>query len=152
MQRVGSAPAKLMKAHFIKYRKEILEALKKTEGRPYVRGNTLSLSKSRIPGELRPSTRAWLNSKAAKVSHKKGSPLIISHANMFNSRGNNQPHHYKSVQTFLNVNLDAPERIRNALTVSSKKRNISTKTGSSKKRNISPKTMKALQRRFEMMK
>jgi len=142
MQRVGSAPSKLMSGPFRKYRKEILEALKKTEGRPYVRGNTLSLYKSRIPGELRPSTRAWLNSKAAKMSHKKGSPLIMSHANMFTPRrvGANKHHGYKSSQTFSNVNQASVVRLRKAL------------TGSSKKRNISPKTMKALQRRFEMMK
>ena len=136
MQRVGSAPAKLMMAPFKKFRKEILEALKKTEG---ARGKTTSLYKSRIPGELKPTTRVWLKSKAANVPHKKGTSVIIQNKNIFTHRGTNQDG-YKSSQTFSNVNHASVRRLRRTL------------TGKSEKTNISPRTMKALQRRFHMMK
>ena len=137
MQRVGSAPAKLMRAPFKKFSKAVLAALKKTEGQPYVRGSRLSLSKSHVPGELKPSVRAWMNSAASKVPHKKGSKVSIHLNNIFTRHGTNQ-HKYKFGQTYSKVNHASVRRLRRAV------------TGKSEKTNISPKTMKKMQDLFKM--
>lgn len=121
MQRVGSAPAKLMRAPFKKFSKAVLKAL----------------SKSHTPGDLKPLTKVWMNSKASKVPHKKGSKVSIHLNNIFTRHGTNQ-HVYNSIKNFSKVNHASVRRLRRAV------------TGKSEKTNISPRVMKKMQDLFKI--